>query len=137
MKVDGSVEAQFKYEGTTCSNLGHPLEFMFRVSLGPASDGYKIEHARCVPSPADDGFKYMCDYLEQGDSFIAMIADESPLLGKPLDDVLRWERQFSPSGCFCDSSSREHKWGLVLEVIHYALANKNNGSSEVVKHARR
>jgi hypothetical protein len=33
-----------------------------------------------------------------------------------------WKRQFSPAGCYCDSFSREHKWGLVLEVIHYALA---------------
>jgi hypothetical protein len=25
------------------------------------------------------------------------------------------------AGCYCDAASRQHKWGLVLETIHYAL----------------
>jgi hypothetical protein len=28
----------------------------------------------------------------------------------------------SPAGCYCEPDSRQHKWGLVLETIHYALA---------------
>jgi hypothetical protein len=126
---DGSVEAQFNYQGTTCSNLGHPLEFVFHVKLGPLEGGYKIENARCVPASSNDDYRYMCEYLDKGDSFIGAIADENPLPGKPLEDVLTWKRGFSPSGCFCDSTSRMHKWGLVLEVIHYALAHR---TSEVV-----
>jgi hypothetical protein len=134
---DGTVEVQFRYEGTTCSNLGHPLEFVYHVKLGSAESGYVINHARCSPTPTDDGFKYMCEYLDKGDSFIEAIADDRPLLGKPLDEVLRWERQISPSGCFCDSTSRQHKWGLVLEVIHYALAYKGDRITEIVKRTER
>ena len=52
------------------------------------------------------------------------ITEERPLLGRPLNDVLRWQRSYDPSGCYCDGSRREHKWGLVLEVIHFALARR-------------
>jgi hypothetical protein len=41
-----------------------------------------------------------------------------------LDTVLSWQREVSAAGCYCDSSSRDHKWGLVLETIHYALVQK-------------
>jgi len=45
-----------------------------------------------------------------------------------LNAVLTWERPYDPSGCYCDLARREHKWGLVLEVIHYALVQHlNNG----------
>jgi hypothetical protein len=134
---DGSVEASFKYEGTTCSNLGHPLEFVFRVRLGSAESGYTVESARCMPSSDDDGYSYMCEYIDKGDSFIATIANESPLLGRPIDDVLSWKRDFSPSGCFCESTSRLHKWGLVFEVIHYALTRKTGEAVEVTKRSDR
>jgi len=30
-------------------------------------------------------------------------------------------RPASPAGCYCEPASRQHKWGLVLETIHYAL----------------
>jgi hypothetical protein len=51
------------------------------------------------------------------------IAREHPLRGRPLDDVLTWPRPASPAGCYCDAEARDHKWGLVLETIHYALAH--------------
>jgi hypothetical protein len=134
---DGSVEAQFKYEGTTCSNLGHPLEFVFHVKLGPAEGGYTIENARCIPASSDDGYRSMCEYIDKGESFIAVVADERPLFGKPLDDVLTWEREFNPSGCFCESTSRMHKWGLVFEVIHYALAHRTSEAVAVTRRSER
>ena len=42
-------------------------------------------------------------------------------MGRPLDEVLNWKRPYSPAACYCDGESRNHKWGLVLEVIHFAL----------------
>jgi len=50
------------------------------------------------------------------------IANEKPLLGRPLNDVLDWARAAAPSGCHCNADSRAHKWGLAFEAIHYALA---------------
>lgn len=119
---DGSIEAQFRYEGTTCSNLGQPLDFLFHVRLSPATEGFKIEDLRCSPSPKDVGHKFMCEYLDKGESFVKIIEDERPLLGKPLDSVLQWQREYSPAACFCDAQSRKHKWGIVFEVLHFALS---------------
>jgi hypothetical protein len=66
----------------------------------------------------------MCEYINNAEKLTAAIARECPLVGKPLNDVLMWKRPFSPAACYCDAESRMHKWGLVLEVIHYALAKR-------------
>jgi hypothetical protein len=126
---DGSVESRFRYEGTTCSNLGRPLEFDYHVKLGPRQQGYRILESRCEPAPGDAGHTSMCEYLRDPDSLMLNISGEKPLLGRPLNDVLTWQRRSSPSGCYCDYEGRIHKWGLVLEVIHYALARRQDDSS--------
>jgi len=121
---DGSVAARFRYEGTTCSNLGRPLAFDYEVKLSPPEDGYRVLASACVPVSGDTGYQYQCEYLNDAESLMNRIATEKPLLGKPLNAVLTWERPYDPSGCYCDSARREHKWGLVFEVIHYALARR-------------
>jgi hypothetical protein len=121
---DQSLEALFRYEGTTCSNLGHPLEFYYRLKLGPAEQGYKINDANCAPAPGDTGHALMCAWLEDPEKLARSIEAEKPLLGRSLNDVLTWQRQNFPSGCYCDADARTHKWGLVLEVIHYALVQR-------------
>jgi hypothetical protein len=118
---DDCVDALFRYEGTTCSNLGRALEFDYYVKLGPLDGGYKILETICLPAPDDDGYMYQCEYISDPETLMNRIAREKPLLGRPLNDVLTWERAYSPSGCFCDSERRAHKWGLVLEVIHFTL----------------
>jgi hypothetical protein len=50
------------------------------------------------------------------------ITSEQPLLGHPLDAVLQWARGRGVAGCYCAAPSREHKWGLALETLHYALS---------------
>jgi hypothetical protein len=121
---DGSVEAQFRYEGTTCSNLGRPIEFDYRVKLAPRQKGYQVMEAQCGPAISDTGFEQMCEYLSNPEPLKLSIAREKPLLGRSLDDVLTWQRPYSPAGCYCDADSRNHKWGLVMEVIHYTLAQR-------------
>ena len=64
----------------------------------------------------------MCTYLKDAGALMTAIETEKPLVGQPLDDVLTWQRRFSPTGCYCDAAGRTHKWGLTLEVVHYALA---------------
>lgn len=120
---DGGVRATFRYDGTTCTNMGRPLEFHYHVSLGRREDGYPILEQSCAPAPGDDGHRAMCRYISDGEALLAAIAAERPLQGRPLDDVVRWTRPSSPAGCYCEPYSRQHKWGLVLETIHYALAN--------------
>ncbi|HEY2434353.1 MAG TPA: hypothetical protein VGI12_16890 [Vicinamibacterales bacterium] len=119
---DGSVAAVFRYEGTTCTNMGRPLQFHYHVKLGRREDGYPILEQSCGPAAGDTGHLAMCRYISDRDELMAAIATESPLHGRPLDDVVRWARTASPAGCYCEAESRQHKWGLVLETIHFALA---------------
>ena len=122
---DNSVEARFRYDGTTCSNMGRPLSYDYFVKLSPASAGHVVEEAACRPAPDDEGHKFQCAYLSSPETFPELIAREHPLLGKPLDELLSWERDTRMTGCYCDRKSRRHKWSNVFEVIHYALAQRD------------
>ena len=123
---DGSVDATFRYEGTTCTNMGLGLAFDYRVRLGPRDQGYPIREQHCAPAAGDTGHTFMCRYLDQRDTLMTAIEHEKPLLGRPLRDVLTWTRPACAAGCYCDSDARLHKWGLVLETIQYALENRNS-----------
>ena len=119
---DGSLTALFRYEGTTCTS--RPLTFHYEVKLGPRTEGYPILEQRCVPARDDVGHTLMCQYIENPTRMMDSIDTEKPLRGKRLDAVLSWQRHPSGAGCYCEQASRDHKWGLVLETIHYALAQK-------------
>lgn len=125
---DGAIEARFRFDGTTCSNMGRPLAFDYHIVLGPAPAGFPIREAACRPAPGDTGHQQMCAYLEDGDALMQAIRTEQPLLGRPLDEVLGWARPSRPSGCYCDAESRAHKWGLALEAIHFALVRSRTDS---------
>jgi hypothetical protein len=118
---DGTIHASFRYDGTTCTNMGRPLAFLYEVTLGPRQQGYPILEQTCGPAPGNTGYTAMCEYLRDGGELMAAIGRDKPLAGMPLERVLTWRRAANPAGCFCDAYSREHKWGLVLETIHYAL----------------
>jgi hypothetical protein len=119
---DDSVEARFRYEGTTCSNMGHKLEFEYLIKLSPPAQGYRIIDLQCSPAADDEGHSKMCEYLVDPEALMNSIGSEKPLLNRQLNEVLNWERSFSPEGCYCNYESREHKWGLVLEALHFKLA---------------
>src|SRR5262245_7868772 len=119
---DGRIAALFRYDGTTCTNMGRPLQFHYHVILGPRESGYPILEQSCAPAPGDEGHTSMCRYISDREQLMATIAVERPLHGQTLDDVIRWTRASSPAGCYCEAESRQHKWGLVLETIHYALS---------------
>ena len=121
---DGSLDALFRYDGTTCTDMGRPLTFHYNVKLGPRSEGYPIREQRCAPAPGDEGHTLMCQYLDNPSKLMTSIDREKPLVGERLNAVLSWQRNTSAAGCYCDASSRNHKWGLVLETIHYALVQE-------------
>lgn len=130
-RADGSLAATFRFDGTTCSNMGRPLAFDYVVTLSRPEDNYTILEADCRPSPDDEGHKFMCAYLSDADSLLHALATEKPLLGRPLNDVLTWSRTSASSGCHCDAQSRTHKWGLALEAIHFALSHSQTSSSSI------
>jgi hypothetical protein len=49
-RANGAIEARFRYDGTTCNNLGHPLAFEYLVELGPLEERYPSRAERCVPA---------------------------------------------------------------------------------------
>jgi hypothetical protein len=133
----GSVEVRFRYEGTTCSNMGRPLEYDYHIRLGAAEEAYRVIETRCAPAAGDAGHTCQCEYLNNAETFMRSLADEKPLQGRPLNEVFTWERAFSPSGCYCDADRRAHKWGLVFEVIHYALVQREKETANAGRAATR
>jgi hypothetical protein len=129
-RPDGSLDAVFRYDGTTCTNMGRPMTFNYTVNLGPRAEGYPIREQHCAPAPGDSGHEAMCKYIEDSAALMGSIDAEKPLRGKRLNSVLAWRRGLSAAGCFCEPASREHKWGLVLETIHYALAQQEAQDTE-------
>lgn len=132
-RADGSLDARFRYDGTTCSNMGRPLAFDYTVRLGRRNEGYPIESQHCEPAAGDDGYRSMCRFLDDGDRLLETIAAERPLARGRLDDVISWRRAACSTGCYCDADSRQHKWGLVLETIHFALAERERGTRTTSK----
>jgi hypothetical protein len=124
IEPDGSVDAVFRYDGTTCTNMGRPLTYLYRVKLGPHAEGYPIREQECSPAAGDDGYTYMCRFIEDADALTAALEREKPLNGERLNAVLKWTRVPTGAGCYCEVSSRDHKWGIVLETIHYALVQR-------------
>jgi hypothetical protein len=121
---DGTVSALFKYEGTTCSNTGRALYFDYTVKLGPRAEGYPLREMKCAPSQGDEGHTFMCRYMSNAEHLMVAIDHEKPLLGKQLNDLLTWQRPKSGAGCYCEPTSRQHKWSLVLETLHFALVQR-------------
>jgi hypothetical protein len=116
------LDARFQYEGTTCTDLGRPLRFEYRVTLGGSDEGYPIRAMECVPT--DDGYKHMCKYIEDPVSLMQAIATEKPTIGQALHHAVSAARPESFAGCYCDAEARAHKWGLVLETIYYAITTR-------------
>ncbi len=121
---DGSIDARFRYDGTTCTNLGQPLAFDYEVRLAPQREVFRLLRRSCRPAAGDVGHRSMCQYAKEGDALLATIAEEAPPVGASLIDAMAWPRASSAAGCYCDEPSRRHKWGLVLETIHYALERR-------------
>jgi hypothetical protein len=119
--ADGTTEARFRYDGTTCTNQGHPLAFDYTVKLGLPRAGYPILAQQCSHAPEDTGHTKMCAYLDRPAELMAAIERDQPLAGERLDGVLSWPRAGAAAGCYCEPAAREHKWRLVFETILYAL----------------
>lgn len=120
-QADGKLEATFQADGSTCTNMGTPLIFVFRVSLQKKGDDYEITEVSCTPAENHKGYQSMCAYLSNPDRFMTNLDEYRPLVGKPLSDALTWDASISPAGCLCTRPSQDHKWRIVFQTIHFAL----------------
>ena len=121
---DGTTDALFRYDGRTCNTMGRDFRFHYTVRLGPRAERYPVLEQHCAPAPGDDGHTCMCRYRNGGPDLVRVIAADRQLVGAPLDAVLSWQRAPAGPTCYCESEGRSHKWGLVLETIHWALAQR-------------
>ncbi len=125
-ELEDGLEALFQFDGSTCTNLGLPLRFEYRVRLsGRQEVGYQLEELSCTPHPEDTGHKGMCSYLADAEGIMDLVSQPPALPGKSLERVLEWAPPSSPAGCLCSQSSRDHKWRIVLQTLHYSLLQKN------------
>ena len=119
--TEGYIHARFRLDGSTCSNMGRPLAFVYRLKLSPASNGYRILESSCTPDESVSGYRAMCSYLSDAEGVMESISSEKPLLDQPLDEALDWSPSVVTSGCLCGRSDRYHKWRIVFHVLHYGL----------------
>jgi len=127
LSEDGDeLQAVFRFDGSTCTNLGLPLRFEYRVELSrEKTGGYRMERFACEPHPEDTGHKGMCSYLADAEAILEKIGQPPALPGRSLGKVLEWTPPSSPAGCLCSQSSRDHKWRIVLQTLHYSLLKES------------
>ncbi|MGB6042182.1 MAG: hypothetical protein WBF93_03395 [Pirellulales bacterium] len=122
---DSGYQTRFRFDGTTCSSMGMPLAIEYNVDLKREQTGrYRIVASSSAPCEGDTGHRDMCAYRSAPERFMATIASEQPLLDEYLDDVFHWQPDVNPAGCLCLQSNRDHKWRIVLQTIHFALAGR-------------
>jgi hypothetical protein len=121
---EDELHAKFCMEGSTCNNMGVPLEFDFHIVLNRESTrAYRITAASCEPAANHQGYREMCAFLDKSDGFMAQLRSHRPMIGELLKDALKWNPQVSPAGCLCTRANQDHKWRIVLQTIHYTLEN--------------
>jgi hypothetical protein len=133
--ADGTIDAVFKYEGTTCTNMGRAIRFHYHVKLSSREQGFVVLDQGCEPAPGDTGYTYMCRYMNNAEHLMVAITQDKALVGQPLASIFSMQRPLTGAGCYCEPNDRKHKWGLVLETIHYALTQAGSRSErkEVIR----
>jgi len=122
---DGSSFAMFRYSGSTCSNMGHPLTADLKVIISPIDEhGLRwITSTSCQPAENDLGVTKMCACLQSPGPFLNELDTYRPLEGMDLESAIRWEPKLNMAGCLCAAPSRNHKWRNAIQAIHFALNN--------------
>ena len=121
---DDRLSAKFRFDGSTCTNMGIPFAFDLTVVLRAESAGtHLIEACTALPAAGDRGHRAMCGYLDGADSFLATISTFKLPVGRTLDEMVEWAPNTSPAGCVCTPTNMNHKWQIVLQTLHFALRN--------------
>ena len=122
--ANDQFRAIFRLDGSTCTNMGIPLQFDYVVELQKEADNsYRITHSDCRPTENHNGYQSMCAYLDKPERYMSQLEAYRPLVGRPLHEALGWDPPTSPAGCLCTRASQDHKWRIVLHTLHYALEN--------------
>lgn len=121
-RENGNVLASFAFEGSTCNNGGIPIKMSFSVEINADPNNPRIESMQCDPAEGHRGYQSMCSFIQERAGLMSRINDYKPLLGQLLPAVLTWRPVTNIAGCLCTREHQDHKWLMVLQTIHYALA---------------
>ncbi|MEO2047746.1 MAG: hypothetical protein ABGX16_14370 [Pirellulales bacterium] len=117
--------AIFRFDGSTCTNMGLPLAFDYKVRLKrEQAGGHRILSSSCEPAEEHLGYQNMCAFLDKPKRYMTLLRAHQPLVGQPLSEVLAWQSPTSPAGCLCTRASQDHKWRIVLQTLHFALEDQ-------------
>jgi len=122
-RADGAIIYTFAMSGSTCTNMGLPLEIVMTVIVG--ADG-RIESASSQPAPGDTGCSAMCAAEGNACRFLADAGGCDAAIGLTLHEAASRDWQEEPSGCFCSPGNRRHKWRNVFQTLHYALTHRDD-----------
>ena len=122
------IRARFHFLGSTCSDGGIPLKFVYEVSLVPEGDEHIIRHMCAAPAENHTGYRSMCSYQSSAEEILHLLQAAHPLLGRPLSDALNWNPDRNPAGCICSVENRNHKWLMALQTIHFSLVARQEGA---------
>ena len=123
---NGSGQAEFRFQGSTCGNI--EFDLLYHVKVGSTEAGWPILDQRCEPVPHADGHTHMCCWRENSAMVKDWMSREAPLTGEPLTAAITWNPTKSASGCLCHVNGRMHKWNAVLQTLHFALSKNANPS---------
>jgi hypothetical protein len=113
--ADGAAVYSFSLSGSTCNNMGVPLEAVMTVVVRDR----KIERASAAPAANDRGCNAMCGAAGDGRRFLSESASCHEAIGLTLEQAAFRDWNVEPSGCFCTPGNRRHKWRNVFQTLHY------------------
>jgi hypothetical protein len=117
-RADGGMTCSFLLSGSTCNNMGMPIE----VEMIVTTDGEgRIESARAYPSANDRGCHLMCGANGDATRFFTDAGDCREVIGLTIEQAAFRDWQVEPSGCFCTAGNRRHKWRNVFQTLHYTI----------------
>jgi len=114
--------AIFRFDGSTCANMGIPLAFDYEVRLKrEEAGGHRILSSSCEPAEEHSGYQSMCAFLDKPERYMTQLRAHQPLVGQTLSSALTWQSPTSPAGCLCTRASQDHKWRIVFQTLCFAL----------------
>jgi hypothetical protein len=117
---DGGIVYSFLMSGSTCNNMGVPLEAIMTLAVDAQG---KIESATARPAPHDRGCDAMCQAQCDGRRFLADFGSCNEVVGLTLLEAAFRDWNEEPSGCFCTAGARRHKWRNVFQTLHFAATH--------------
>ena len=116
----GGVIYIFAMSGSTCTNMGLPIEAEMTVHVDATG---RVTATALQPAAADPGPQAMCAAAVDPGRFFTEIATRTEAVGLTLDEAAFRDWSVEVSGCLCTAGHRRHKWRNAFQTIHFAITH--------------